>query len=299
MQTINTSTWLKPDLPFPLVWSDRDSDVFDLGSALLVVASDRISAAGYSMPQGIPDKGRILAGIARFWFGATRDIVPNYLITTEVSDYPAALQPFREGLEGRSALARKVRPIPLGCTVRGYLAGSAFEDYLAEGSVSGIVLSGRLKLATRLPEPIFTPSIKIEGGHRRNITMAEMMNRVGAHLTHRLKDCSLALYMRGYHLAWERDIILADARFEFGQLENGRLILTDEVLTPDTSRYWEQDRWKPGSSLATIDRRCLLEYLATRAGWNGTSPAPNLPPDIVDAIRESYLNLARRFGAVS
>lgn len=299
METVDTSTWLKPDLPLPLLRSERDRDVFDLGNALLIVASDRLSVSGCTLPEGISGKGRVLTRIAQFWFNATRDIVPNHLVQGNSAGLLEALRPFREVLEGRSLLARRIKPIALGCTVRGYLAGSAFEEYQAKGSVCGIALPPRIKLAGRLPEPIFTPSVSAEDGRRRNITMAEMMSLVGAHATMRLKECSLALYMRGYHLAWERDIILADARFEFGLLENGKLILTDEALTPDTSRYWSEDRWKPGMLPPSSGRRCLQEYLETRLGWDGHPPAPHLPPEIQEGIRNDYLELGRRFGAAS
>jgi len=298
MESVDTSVRLKPELPFPLLRSERDRDIYDLGTTLLVVSSDRLSAFGCTLPDAIPGKGCCLTRIAKFWFNATRDIVPNHLVHADSARLSEELLPFRDTLAGRSVLARKLQPIALGCTVRGYLAGSAFEEYQAKGSVCGIVLPPRIKVAARLPEPIFTPSVSVEGS-RRNITMAEMMELVGAHMTMKLKECSLALYMRGYHLAWERDIILADARFEFGRLENGRLILADEALTPDTSRYWAEDCWTPGSMPPSLDKRCLQEYLATRRDWNGTPPAPHLPPGIVEDIRSGYLNLARSFGAAS
>ena len=299
MTCLDTPLCRKPDLPFPLVRSERDRDIFDLGGSWLIVASDRISTDACTLADGIPDKGRILTQIARFWFGVSRDIVPNHLLSEAPGGLPEALEPFQEILDGRSVLARKVAPFPVLCTVRGYLAGSALEEYRSKGSVCGIVLPPRLKAAARLTEPLFTPAVRTVDGGRRNIPMAEMMDLIGAKASLRLKARSLALYMLGYHLAWKRDIILADAGFRFGQSENGRLVLTDEALTPDTSRYWVADRWRPGQAPSTLDRRCLLEYLADRTGWDGTPPAPRLPRDIVEDIRNGYLDLARRFGVVA
>ena len=296
MSVVDISVGLKPNLPFPLLRSDRDRDVFDLENAVLIVASDRLSVSGCTLSEVIPDKGRILTGIANFWFGATRDILPNHLLATDAGDFPGELRAFRESLEGRAILARKIRPIPVGTTVRGYLAGSAYEEYLATGSVCGLRLPPKIKLAARLPEPIFTPYLCNENGCRQDITMAEMMTHLGTRLTRRIKERSLALYIRGYHLAWERGIILADARFEFGLLENEKLILADEVLTPGSSSYWAEDRWRPGTPPIALDRHQLMKYLETEAEWDGTPPAPHLPAAIVEAIRKSYQDLALRFG---
>lgn len=296
---MHQSVLLKADLPFPLLRSDRARDVFDLGATLLIVASDRISAFDGTLPEGIPDKGRILTRIANFWFNATKDIVTNHLLATDFRCFPEELQPFRELLEGRSILVRKAKPVAVECIVRGYLAGSAFREYQAKGSVCGFMLPPGFKMAARLPEPMFTPSIKAGEGHHENITMAQMMSLVGAQMTRKLKERSLALYMRGYHLAGERGIILADARFAFGLQENGRLILIDEVLTPDSSRYWSGNLWKPGLNPPSLDGHCLLDQLETLQDWNRTSPAPPLPTSVIEGIRDRYAELALRFGVAS
>jgi len=299
LSEMHQSVLLEPDLPFPLLWSDRARDAFDLGNALLIVASDRLSASDGAMPEGIPDKGRILTRIASFWFNATKDIVPNHLVATDFRGFPEELQPFREVLEGRAILVRKVKAVAVECIVRGYLAGSAFREYQARGSVCGFTLPPGLKMAARLPEPMFTPSVKAGDGHHENLTMAQMMSLVGTQMTRKLKERSLALYMRGYHLAWERGIILADARFKFGLQENGRLILIDEVLTPDASRYWSVNLWKPGLNPPSLDGHCLLDQLETLRDWDRTPPAPPLSAPVIESIRNRYVDLALRFGVAS
>jgi len=295
MHNATTPTLNKTELPFPIFRSGKVRDVFDLGETLLIVASDRISAFDCVMPEGIPDKGRILTQVANFWFDATRDIVPNHLVATRFEDFPAALQPFREALEGRSILAQKAKPFPVECIVRGYLAGSAFKEYKANGSVCGISLPPGLKMADRLPDPIFTPSTKAEEGHDENITLPEMMDLVGGPLAHRLKTLSLALYERGHQIAKERGILLADTKFEFGLLGDDSLILIDEVLTPDSSRYWLADQWQSGSNPPSLDKQYLRDYLETLEGWDKTPPAPHLPALVVDGVRERYVDLAHRF----
>jgi phosphoribosylaminoimidazole-succinocarboxamide synthase len=283
-------------LPFPRFRSGKVRDVFDLGETLLIVASDRISAFDCVMPEGIPDKGRILTQVANFWFEATRDIVPNHLIATRFEDFPEALQPYREALEGRSVLVRKAKPFAVECIVRGYLAGSAFKEYKAKGGVCGMRLPLGLRMADRLPEPVFTPSTKAEEGHDENITLAEMMDLVGGPMGQRLQALSLALYERGHRIAQERGILLADTKFEFGLLEDGSLILIDEVLTPDSSRYWLEDQWQPGANPPSLDKQYLRDYLETLQGWDKTPPAPHLPAQVVDGVRARYLDLAGRFG---
>lgn len=295
MHNATTSTLNKTELPFPVFRSGKVRDVFDLGETLLIVASDRISAFDCVMPEGILDKGRILTQVANFWFDATKDIVPNHLVATRFEDFPAALQSFREVLEGRSILAQKAKPFPVECIVRGYLAGSAFKEYKANSAVCGISLPPGLQMADRLPEPIFTPSTKAEEGHDENITLSEMMDLVGGPLAHRLKTLSLALYERGHQIAKERGILLADTKFEFGLMGDGSLILIDEVLTPDSSRYWLADQWQPGSNPPSLDKQFLRDYLETLEGWDKTPPAPHLPALVLDGVRERYVDLAHRF----
>jgi phosphoribosylaminoimidazole-succinocarboxamide synthase len=287
---------LTTHLPFPAFRRGKVRDVYDLGSQLLLVATDRISAFDCIMPEGIPDKGRILTQVANFWFGATRGILPNHLVATDVEDFPAELKPFREQLQGRSILVRRTAPLPVECVVRGYLAGSGLKEYQQSGTVCGIQLPPGLRNADQLPEPIFTPSTKAEAGHDENMDFAAMVALVGQELAGRVRDLSLALYRRGRELALERGILLADTKFEFGLLPDGGLILIDEVLTPDSSRYWLADGWQPGSNPPSLDKQFLRDYLETLPDWNKQPPAPHLPEAVVQGIRSRYLDLAGRFG---
>jgi phosphoribosylaminoimidazole-succinocarboxamide synthase len=286
---------LATKLPFP-VRHGKVRDVYDLGDHLLIVATDRISAFDVVMEEGIPDKGKILTQVANFWFEATKDIIPNHLIATQVKQYPADLQAFRDQLEGRSILVRRTKVVPIECVVRGYLAGSGLKEYKAAGTVCGIPLPPGLRMADRLPEPIFTPSTKAEVGHDENIDFARMATLVGQELATRLKELSLALYRRGAELAEQRGIILADTKFEFGLLENGTLILIDEALTPDSSRYWLRDQYQPGTNPPSLDKQFLRDYLETLRDWNKQAPAPHLPEPVMAGILARYRDLADRFG---
>ncbi len=287
---------LSTDLPFPVFRRGKVRDVYDLGDRLLLVATDRISAFDCVMPRGIPDKGRILTQVANFWFNATSDILPNHLLATRVADYPEELRAHAAVLEGRSILVRRTRPLPVECVVRGYLAGSGWKEYQASGTVCGIPLPAGLRLADRLPQPIFTPSTKAEEGHDENIPFARMAGIVGPDLAARLRDLSLALYARGSELAAERGILLADTKFEFGELPGGSILVIDEVLTPDSSRYWLADSWAPGRNPPSLDKQFLRDHLESLPGWNKQPPAPDLPTEVVDGIRARYLDLATRFG---
>ena len=287
---------LTTSLPFPAFRRGKVRDVYDLGSQLLLVATDRISAFDCIMPEGIPDKGRILTQVANFWFAATRDILPNHLEATEVEAFPAGLQPFAEVLRGRSILVRKTVPVPVECVVRGYLAGSGLKEYVKSGTVCGIPLPPGLRNADPLPEPIFTPSTKAEVGHDENIDFAAMARLVGEDLAQRLRAVCLALYRRGQELARERGIILADTKFEFGLLEDGEPILIDEVLTPDSSRYWLADSWRPGANPPSLDKQYLRDYLEALPDWNKQPPAPHLPEAVIRGVHDRYLDLAARFG---
>ncbi|MFZ1615051.1 MAG: phosphoribosylaminoimidazolesuccinocarboxamide synthase [Holophaga sp.] len=287
---------LTTDLPFPVFRRGKVRDVYTLGDHLLLVATDRISAFDCVMPQGIPDKGRILTQVANYWFGATADIVPNHLVATEVAAYPDEVKAFADQLEGRSILVRRTNPLPVECVVRGYLAGSGLKEYQADGTVCGIKLPAGLRLADRLPEPIFTPATKEEEGHDINISFERMCEIVGTELGARLRDISLALYRRGVELAAKRGILLADTKFEFGLLPDGTLLVIDEVLTPDSSRYWLADSWKSGQNPPSLDKQFLRDYLETLEGWNKQPPAPALPAEVIQGIRARYLDLASRFG---
>ena len=287
---------LTTNLPLPAFRRGKVRDVYDLGASLLIVATDRISAFDCIMPEGIPDKGRILTQVANFWFGATRDVLANHLEATAVEDFPAQLQPFADQLRGRAILVRKTAPLPVECVVRGYLAGSGLKEYAKSGTVCGLKLPAGLQNASKLPEPIFTPSTKAEEGHDENIDFATMAGLLGQDLATRVKDLSIQLYLRGQELALERGILLADTKFEFGVLEDGGLILIDEALTPDSSRYWLADQWQPGSNPPSLDKQFLRDYLETLPDWDKQPPAPHLPEAIIQGIRSRYLDLAQRFG---
>jgi len=291
MHTLKSSS-----LPVGKVRRGKVRDVYDLGDSLLLVATDRVSAFDVVMEEPIPGKGRILTQVANFWFEATKDILPNHLISTDVSDFPPELREYADQLEGRSVLAKKAKVIPIECIVRGYLAGSGLNEYQKHGTVCGIPLPGGLGMAHKLPEPIFTPSTKAEEGHDENINFEQMAKTVGFGLAEKLKELSLAIYARGSQLAAERNIILADTKFEFGQLEDGSLILIDEVLTPDSSRYWPKERYEPGKNPPSLDKQYLRDYLETLKDWDKQPPPPPLPPEIIENISALYKDLAGRFG---
>ena len=284
------------ELPFHLLRSEPDRRVFELEDLVLIVADDSISAHGQLMHAAIPLKGRILTRLAGFWFEATRDLVPSALLPPGACGIPVPIRPYWHQLAGRCNVLRRVAPCQVKCAVHGCLTGSAYDEYATRGSVCGIQLPPKLRRGARLRGPLFAPYLDEAGGRRRNIPMSEMMDLVGIKALQHLKENSMALYMRGYHLAWERGILLADAQFEFGWLESGALVLADQVLTPSLSRYWSMEDWKPGTDPPRMGRRELLEYLHTELGWEGTPPAPSLPHRVVEAIGKSYLELARRFG---
>jgi phosphoribosylaminoimidazole-succinocarboxamide synthase len=288
------SVLLSTDLPFPIFRRGKVRDVYDLGEQLLIVATDRISAFDCIMPEGIPEKGRILTAVAAYWFAATTDLVPNHF--RGISGWPAALEPYREALAGRAVIVEKTRPLPVECVVRGYLAGSGWKEYQATGEICGVALPAGLRLADRLPQPIFTPATKAEEGHDENISFERMAEAVGAGLAEQLRDLSLALYQRGAELAASKGIFLADTKFEFGLAVSGELILIDEALTPDSSRYWLAESWAPGSNPPSLDKQYLRDYLETLDGWDKQPPAPHLPEPVITGIRARYLDLASRFG---
>jgi len=288
------SILLLTDLPFPIFRRGKVRDVYDLGNRLLIVATDRISAFDCVMPEGIPDKGRILTAVAAYWFAATQDLVPNHFRGDP--EWPAELGPFHEALAGRAVVVEKTSPLPVECVVRGYLAGSGWKEYQAGGAVCGVPLPPGLRLADRLPEPIFTPATKAEEGHDENIPFERMAEIVGGEQATRLRDLSLALYRRGSELAAGRGILLADTKFEFGLSSAGELILIDEALTPDSSRYWLADSWAPGRNPPSLDKQFLRDYLETLDGWDKQPPAPHLPAEVVAGVRARYLDLAARFG---
>jgi phosphoribosylaminoimidazole-succinocarboxamide synthase len=263
-------------------------DIYDLGDHLLIVATDRISAYDVVMPNGIPDKGRILTTISSFWFKALAEVVDNHLITTEVENFPEECQDYAEELANRSMLVAKAEPLPAECIIRGYLSGSGWKDYQSHGSVCGIKLTEGLVESARLESPIFTPSTKAEkGSHDENIDFETLCQQVGTDLAAQLRDLSLALYEKGAAIARERGIIIADTKFEFG-LVGGKLTLIDEVLTPDSSRFWPADSYQPGRSQQSFDKQYLRDYL-DQCGWDRTPPAPVLPDEVVRNTRSRYL----------
>jgi phosphoribosylaminoimidazole-succinocarboxamide synthase len=263
-------------------------DIYDLGEALLLVATDRISAFDVVMAEPIPDKGRILTRLSAFWFRHLADLTPNHLISLQVQDFPPACRPFREMLRGRTMLVRKCQPLPVECIVRGYLSGSGWAEYRRGGAIGGLALPPGLVESQKLPEPLFTPSTKAElGTHDENISFTAMAGRIGAELAAKVRDLSLALYRRALEWAEPRGIIIADTKFEFG-LSNGELLLIDEVLTPDSSRFWPQEDYQPGGPQKSYDKQYLRDYLES-LGWNKQPPPPPLPADVIANTRARYL----------
>jgi phosphoribosylaminoimidazole-succinocarboxamide synthase len=289
-------------------------DVYDLGEHLLIVATDRISAFDYVLGSGIPDKGAILTQLSAFWFELLRDVTPHHLVTIDVNEFPAALRPHREVLRGRSMLVRKTEPLPVECVARGYLSGSGWKDYTKTGAVCGIALPAGLRESDRLPEPIFTPATKAESGHDENISEAQAGAIVGHDLIRRLRDLTLTIYRRGVTHAGSCGIIIADTKFEFGRLRpfgasasqgvshgGDELILIDEVLTPDSSRFWPAAEYAPGRGQPSFDKQFVRDYLE-RIGWNKQPPVPSLPDDVVFGTRAKYVEAferltGRRFNA--
>ena len=277
-----------------LVNRGKVRDIYDLGEHLLIVATDRISAFDVIMPNPIPGKGEVLTKLSEFWFRQMADIVGHHLVTTDEEAYPEACRPHRDVLRGRSMLVRKARPLPVECIVRGYITGSAWKDYTNGKPVSGIRLPAGLKESSRLPEPIFTPSTKApEGQHDLPISVEEMARLIGRELTDRIIALSLAIYRRADEIATSAGIIIADTKMEFG-LAGGELILIDEVLTPDSSRFWPRDDYAEGRGQKSYDKQFLRDYLLSLQ-WDQKPPAPQLPPDIIERTRQKYEEALRRF----
>ncbi|HIJ56881.1 MAG TPA: phosphoribosylaminoimidazolesuccinocarboxamide synthase [Deltaproteobacteria bacterium] len=262
-------------------------DVYDLGEHLLMVASDRISAFDVVMPNPIPDKGKILTKISLFWFNVMTSLVKNHVVSSNVEEYPQSCRPYAEFLKDRSMLVKKAEPLTIECIVRGYLSGSGWNSYQQDCTVCGIRLPEGLKESEKLPEPIFTPSTKADVGHDINIDFEEAAKLIGPDLAEKAKSLSLAVYQKGAELAAERGIIIADTKFEFGTIGND-LILIDEVLTPDSSRFWPKSAYEPGRSQKSFDKQYLRDYLNTLK-WDKTPPAPTLPDDVIENTRNKYL----------
>jgi phosphoribosylaminoimidazole-succinocarboxamide synthase len=269
-------------------------DIYDLGDRLLMVASDRISAFDVILPTLIPDKGKILTALSLYWFGVVQDIVPDHLISSDADDFPAPCQPHKAWLAGRSMLVKKSHPAPVECVVRGYLAGSGWRDYQKTGTVCGVPLPAGLPEAARLDKPIFTPSTKAPvGEHDLNITFEQMIESVGRSLAEKMRAATIAIYNRARTIAEKKGIIIADTKLEFG-IEGDDIMLIDEVLTPDSSRFWPADGYQTGKSPDSFDKQFVRDYLINLP-WDMKSPPPPLPPEIVEKTREKYAEALRRF----
>jgi phosphoribosylaminoimidazole-succinocarboxamide synthase len=277
---------LQTKLPLPLFGRGKVRDTYDLGDRLLMVATDRISAFDAIMPNGIPDKGRVLTLLSAYWFGRTRAMIPNHLISVEMADLPDSLSASTDVLADRFMLVRKAKRLDFECVVRGYLAGSGWADYRRTGAVCGVKLPTGLRQADELPEPIFTPATKADSGHDVNISLDEMKNSLGEDLGQAIADVSLAIYRAAATLALDRGIIIADTKMEFGLLD-GQLILIDELLTPDSSRFWAIGEYAPGGSPPSFDKQYVRDWLE-RSGWDKQPPAPMLPEEVVAGTTSRY-----------
>ena len=279
---------METDFPgLNLVKRGKVRDIYDLGETLLMVMSDRISAFDVIMPNPVPGKGRVLTQISLFWFEAMRPLIENHVVTSDVADYPKECQPYAEDLFERSMIVRKADPLPIECVVRGYISGSGWKSYQQSGDICGIKLPAGLTESDRLSEPIFTPSTKEElGQHDINIDFEAAVNMVGSDIAEKVKQLSIDIYKKGAEIANDKGIIIADTKFEFGMLGND-LILIDEVLTPDSSRFWPKDAYAPGGAQKSYDKQYLRDYLIS-IEWDKNPPAPNLPGDVVDKTIQKY-----------
>jgi len=290
---MSDNTLLQLDLPgVPKVRSGKVREMFDLGDRLLMVASDRISAYDVVMPNGIPRKGEVLTMFSHFWFNRVADLVPNHLLAKADEPLPEAVQSHADQIGRRAMVVKKAQPLAIECVVRGYLAGSGWKEYQKQGTVCGISLPDGLENSSQLPDPIFTPATKAEEGHDENINFDEAVNIVGKNIAEQARELSIELYKRGRDHAAEKGIIIADTKFEFGIFE-GELILIDEVLTPDSSRFWPADLYAPGKSQPSFDKQFVRDYLET-LDWDKTPPGPELPAEIVQKTSEKYIEAYTR-----
>ena len=267
-------------------------DVFEMENSLLFVASDRVSAFDWVLPSLIPDKGKILTQLSVFWFEFTSDLCPNHVLTAEFDEFPSILQKYRDRLEKRTLLVRKTEVLPVECVVRGYLEGSGWKDYLAAGETSGVKLPPGLKQADKLEDVIFTPATKAEEGHDMNISFEEMQDIVGVELAKDLKKLSIALYRKASEYAYSKGIIIADTKFEYG-IRDGKVVLIDEIFTPDSSRFWPVESYSPGMSQPSLDKQFVRDYLEGLS-WDKNSSPPELPSEIIDRTAEIYLDIFQR-----
>jgi phosphoribosylaminoimidazole-succinocarboxamide synthase len=268
-------------------------DIYDFGDRLVIVASDRISAFDYVLGSGIPDKGKVLTQISAFWFARTHHLVPNHVLSTDPNDYPAEARAAADMLRGRSMLVTRTQPLTIECVARGYISGSGWKDYKATGAVCGHKLPAGMRESDRLPQPIFTPATKAESGHDINIDEQQAVSLVGRRVFDQVRDLTLRLYAEGSAHAESCGIIVADTKFEFGLLANGEVMLIDEMLTPDSSRFWPQDQYAPGGAQPSFDKQFVRDYLEA-IRWNKQPPVPSLPDDVVTKTREKYVEAFRR-----
>jgi len=283
---MSSETVIHIDLPLEIVNKGKVRDIYDLDDKLLIITTDRISAFDYVLPSPIPSKGVCLTQLSRFWFEYTKDIVPNHMISTELDGFPEQLQTFWQQLKYRSMIVKKTKVIPIECIVRGYISGSAWKSYKKDGTVCGIKLSSYLQESERFDEPLFTPSTKAEIGHDVNISFEKMKELVGNDVSERLKEYSLKLYSTSAEYARKKGIIIADTKFEFGMLDD-EIIIIDEVLTPDSSRFWPVDKYKPGKSQLSFDKQFVRDYLNT-TNWDKNSPPPQLPEEVIKETQRKY-----------
>lgn len=289
----STPLWQTDLTGFPPPRRGKVRDIYDLGDKLLIVACDRLSAYDHNLHPAIPGKGKVLNQLSNFWFERLRPVVANHLLVTEAEDYPSELQPFASLLADRSVIVKKLEVIPFECVARGYLAGSAFREYMASGTVCGEELPSGLERASQLPEPIFTPATKAESGHDENLSFAELQNRLGAERAGELRRLTLELYDRAATYSIGHGLILADTKFEFGTDDEDRVVLIDEALTPDSSRYWEADAWHPGEEPLSFDKQYVRNWLDA-SGWDHESTPPELPPEVVAETAAKYQHAFER-----
>jgi phosphoribosylaminoimidazole-succinocarboxamide synthase len=283
---------MKTDLPgIKLLGRGKVRDIYDVGGYLLIIATDRLSAFDVVLPTPIPNKGKVLTQMSGFWFDHFKDFVPNHVVSSDVSDYPKELQPFRNQLDGRSMLVKKAKVFPIECVARGFLTGSGLKDYNKTGQVCGIQLPAGLRDSDRLPSPIFTPATKAETGHDENISEEQAAKVIGQENIRRLKELTLSIYSRAVDFAAKHGIIICDTKFEFGTID-GKISIVDEMLTPDSSRFWPADQYSPGKPQPSFDKQFVRDYLE-HIQWNKQPPAPALPDDIVQATSAKYIEALR------
>jgi phosphoribosylaminoimidazole-succinocarboxamide synthase len=296
LMTTSSGVILQTGLPLPLIARGKVRDIYQVGADLLIVATDRISAFDYILPTGIPRKGEVLNRISLFWFDFLKDLAANHIITADVKKYPAMLWPHRAQLEGRSMLVQRADMIQVECVARGYLSGSGWKEYRDTGAVCGIPLPAGLRESDKLPEPVFTPATKAETGHDENISFDRVVDKIGGDTAERLRDLTLRIYRTAADYADTRGIIIADTKFEFGFVQ-GKLVLADEVLTPDSSRFWPKSEYAPGGPQPSYDKQFVRDYLES-IGWNKQPPAPVLPDDVVERTSAKYREAYRLLAGV-